>query len=601
MSLPPAFLDELRARTPLAALVGRRVKLSRSGRNWKACCPFHNERTPSFYVYDDGYHCFGCGAHGDAVSFAMQTQGLSFPDAVAQLAQEAGLEVPKASPRAAALERQRADAGAALEAAQASFARRLREPEGAAGLAYLRGRGLADETIARFGLGWSGDGRGGLVRELGAAGFEPPLLVEAGLLREGKGGERRELFFNRVTFPIRDRRGRIVSFGGRTLGDGKPKYLNGPETGLFQKRRTLFALDLAREAVRGRIGSADRVGAELVVVEGYMDVIALHQAGFAGAVAPLGTALMEEQLEELWRLSPMPILCFDGDAAGARAAERAITVALPLLTPEQTLRIATLPSGEDPDSLLGRQGHQAMAAVLAAAQARSLWESIYDLLRSGSPATPDGRAALRRRLEEASARIGDKRLRYEYRRALLDRYFEDGRARTKPGQRSAPLPRPALTAEIGRGERVRHLLVILIHHPHLLPDVEETLTSLELRPPLDQLREAMHDWLEASPTLDSATLLSHLEASGLAEEAARISSTSQGVLPRCVRPGAMPAEAAEEWWSLFELLREPELREEAKAIEQTFDADPARAAQQLIALRLAQLRAQSAGFMEDEE
>ncbi|MBV9749442.1 MAG: DNA primase, partial [Acetobacteraceae bacterium] len=210
MSLPPAFLDELRARTPLAALVGRRVKLARSGRNWKGCCPFHNEKTPSFYVYDDGYHCFGCGAHGDAVSFAMQIQGLSFPDAVAQLAAEAGLEVPKASPRAAAAERQRLDLAAVLEAAQASFARRLREKEGASGLVYIRGRGLTDETIARFGLGWSGDGRGSLMRELGAKGVEPSLLLQAGLLRESEDGERRELFFGRVTFPIRDRRGRVI-------------------------------------------------------------------------------------------------------------------------------------------------------------------------------------------------------------------------------------------------------------------------------------------------------------------------------------------------------------------------------------------------------
>ncbi len=388
MSLPPAFLDELRARTPLAALVGRRVKLARSGRNWKGCCPFHNEKTPSFYVYDDGYHCFGCGAHGDAVSFAMQTQGLSFPDAVAQLAAEAGLEVPKASPRAAEAERQRLDLGAVLEAAQASFARRLREPEGAAGLAYLRGRGLSDETISALRPRLVRRRPRRLTRELGAKGIEPARLLEAGLLREGEGGERRELFFNRVTFPIRDRRGRVVSFGGRTLGDGKPKYLNGPETSLFQKRRTLFALDLAREGVRA--------GSDLIVVEGYLDVIALHQAGFHGAVAPLGTALTEEQLEELWRLAPEPILCFDGDAAGARAAERAIAVALPMLTAEQGLRIATLPAGEDPDSLVRSSGPQAMDAVLSAARAKPLWEVP---LRSSSL----GRIRRRRKVARRSA------------------------------------------------------------------------------------------------------------------------------------------------------------------------------------------------------
>ena len=589
MSLPPAFLDELRARTPLAALVGRRVKLSRSGRNWKGCCPFHAEKTPSFYVYEDGYHCFGCGAHGDAVSFAMQTQGLSFPEAVAQLAQEAGLEVPKASPRAAEAERQRLDLGAVLEAAQASFARRLREREGVAGLAYLRGRGLTDETIKRFGLGWSGDGRGSLTRELGAAGIEPARLVEAGLLREGEDGERRELFFGRVTFPIRDRRGRVISFGGRTLGDGKPKYLNGPETPLFQKRRTLFALDMAREGVRN--------GAEPVVVEGYMDAIALHQAGLAGAVAPLGTALTDEQLEELWRLSPVPVLCFDGDAAGSRAAARAAEVALPHLTPERGLRIATLPPGEDPDSLVRGGGKAAMQAVLD--RAKPLSEALYALLSEGTPATPEGRAQLRRRLEQSAARIGDRALAGEYRRALLDRFF--GERRAKGRRPAAGLPRPALSAEIGRRERLRHLVVILLRHPCLLPDVEEALARFDLPPPLDRLRETMHDWLEAAPVLDSTTLLSHLEASGLAEEAARVSSGSRGVLPRCIRGDAMPAEAAEEWWGLFELLKEPELREEAEAVQRTFDAEPAKAAQQLIALGMARLRAQAAGFADDED
>src|SRR5580693_9372666 len=319
MALPPQFLDELRARTPLPAVIGRRVRLARPGRQWKGCCPFHGEKTPSFYVYDDHYHCFGCGAHGDAIGFVMQSQGAGFMEAVEQLASEAGLEVPKPSPEAAEAERKRHDLVSVLDAANTAYQRRLRLPEGRAALDYLRGRGLTDETIRHFGLGWSGEGRGGLIAELKREGIEQDQLLEAGLLRGGEdGGRISELFFNRVTFPIRDRRGRVISFGGRTLGDGQPKYLNGPETALFSKRRTLYALDLAREAVRG--------GASLVVVEGYMDVIALAQAGISGAVAPLGTALTEEQFEELWRLAPAPILCFDGDAAGARATERALAV-----------------------------------------------------------------------------------------------------------------------------------------------------------------------------------------------------------------------------------------------------------------------------------
>jgi DNA primase len=320
MALSPNFLDELRARTPLAAVVGRRVKLARSGRQMKGCCPFHQEKTPSFYVYEDGYHCFGCGAHGDAISFVMQTQGAAFMEAVEQLAAEAGLDVPKPTPEAAEAERKRHDLASVLEAAQTSYQRRLHLPEGRHAHDYLRTRGLTEETIRRFGLGWSGEGRGALASELARDGITQDLLVESGLMRTDEGTDRTfDLFFNRVMFPIRDRRGRVISFGGRTLGDGQPKYVNGPETPLFSKRRTLYALDLAREAVRS--------GASLVVVEGYMDVIALAQAGFGAAVAPLGTALTEEQLEELWRLSPSPILCFDGDAAGARAAARAAELA----------------------------------------------------------------------------------------------------------------------------------------------------------------------------------------------------------------------------------------------------------------------------------
>ena len=251
MAFDPAFLDELRARTPIAAVIGRRTRLARSGRNWKACCPFHGEKTPSFYVYDDHFHCFGCGAHGDVISFAMQSGGQSFLDTVNTLAAEAGLEVPRQSEAARGAAARARTLGEALEAAQRSYVRRLAAPEGREGLAYLRARGLTEATIAGFGLGWSGDGRGALVAELREQGIEASLMAEAGLMRlDEEGRPKGELFFNRVTFPIRDRRGALVSFGGRTLGDGQPKYLNGPETALFVKRRTLFGLDQAQKAIR---------------------------------------------------------------------------------------------------------------------------------------------------------------------------------------------------------------------------------------------------------------------------------------------------------------------------------------------------------------
>jgi DNA primase len=568
MALPPNFLDELRARTPLPAVIGRRVRLARSGRQWKGCCPFHGEKTPSFYVYDDHYHCFGCGAHGDAIGFVMQSQGTGFMEAVEQLAAEAGLEVPKPSPEAAEADRKRHDLTSAMDAAQAAYQRKLFLPEGRAAFDYLRGRGLTDETIRRFGLGWSGEGRGALIAELKREGIEQELLMETGLLRGGEdGGRVGELFFNRVMFPIRDRRGRVISFGGRTLGDGQPKYLNGPETSLFSKRRNLYALDLAR---------ASR-GATIVVVEGYMDVIALHQAGFPGAVAPLGTALTEDQLEELWRLTPMPVLCFDGDAAGARAAARSADLALPLLAPDRTLRIATLPSGEDPDTMVRRQGAATFQSVLDTA--RPLAEALYDLLREGGGETsPEQRAAFRARLEASARRIPDRTLSDEYRTALLERYRAERSDRWRPGQqrsgsqrfgqpRPAAVrmgPRPIPSADRTVAERARVLTAILLRHPSLLHDVEHAYAALALPPALDRVRHALLTWAHAADMLDSSALMSHLTSSGIAAEVGLALAAAPVPLPSCAGPDVMPAEAEAGWWHIFGFLNVDRLREEVE-------------------------------------
>ena len=568
MALPAGFLDELRARTPLAAVIGRRVKLARSGRQLKGCCPFHGEKTPSFYVYDDHFHCFGCGAHGDAVSFVMQSQGASFPEAVEQLAAEAGMEVPKPTPAAAEAERRRLDLHGVLEAALAAYRRRLFLPEGAAALAYLRRRGLADETIDAFGLGWSGEGRGALATDLARAGVAPEMLIQAGLMRPGEEGRPPyDLFFNRVMFPIRDRRGRVISFGGRIMGDGQPKYVNGPETEVFSKRRTLYAFDRAREGTRG--------GATVLAVEGYMDVIALHQAGFAGAVAPLGTALTEEQLEELWRLSPVPVLCFDGDAAGGRAAARTVELALPHLTPERSLRLASLPAGEDPDSLLRRGGAPVFAAVLEAA--RPVGEALYDLLHEGTmDANPEQRAALRNRLIEAAGRIGDKALAGEYRRVLLDRFYAarpmPARRLGRPGPAKAPpaFHRPIPGPLAAAAERGRQLVAILLHHPGLLHDVEEAFGDIDLPPAMARLRTAILQWGAASQTLDSGSLITHLNGIGLAAEAAQALSAVPAPLVACAAPDAMPAEAEAGWWHFFGLMNPIRLEEEVAAAMREF-------------------------------
>lgn len=410
---------------------------------------------------------------------------------------------------------------------------------------------MSEDTIAKFGLGWSGAGRGALAAELRGEGIEGRLLVEAGLMAEREGGQVVDLFFNRVMFPIRDRRGRLVSFGGRILGDGQPKYVNGPETSVFSKRRNLYGLHLAREAVFR--------GASLVVAEGYMDVIALHQAGFGGAVAPLGTALTAEQLEGLWAVGAEPILCLDGDAAGARAAARAVEVALPLLNPARSLRLATMPQGEDPDSLC-RKGAGAMQAVLEAS--RPLHAALFGLLAGGKvPEAPEGRAALRHRLEEAARKIPDRALAAEYRRTLLEAYFDAIRPKRR-GAAARPSLAPRTDPDPGavRRERARTLLAICAAHPGLLPDLEEPLAMLDLpegEPAL--VRDALFAWLRAAPRLDSGGCIAHLRHT--LPEAAPWLLRGAG-LPEEARPDAQPAEALAAFWQLFGFLRGAEELEE---------------------------------------
>jgi DNA primase len=390
-------------------------------------------------------------------------------------------------------------------------------------------------------------------------------LVDSGLMRrDDETGRVFDLFFNRVMFPIRDRRGRTISFGGRVMGDAQPKYVNGPETALFSKRRTLYGLDLAREAVRR--------GATLVVVEGYMDVIALGQAGFEAAVAPLGTALTEEQLTELWHLSPAPVLCFDGDAAGARAAARAAELALPMLAPERTLRLIALPSGDDPDSLVRKQGAPGFQAMLDVA--RPLADSLYDLLREGAgETTPEQRAAFRTKLEDAARRIPDKALAGEYRTVLLDRFFA---SRRKGASRGAP-NRPAPTRTAGRprtnvaaiaAERARILTAILLRHPALFRDVEHAYAGLDLDPPLAQLRDAIAEWTLHAEVLDSQALMDHLNGFGLRTEIDRVLAGTPVPLPACASSAAMPAEAEEGWWHIFGFLNVDRLREEVDLARQ---------------------------------
>src|SRR5437016_12128096 len=376
MAFPPGFLDELRSRIPLGDLVGRRVRLTRRGREQAGLCPFHNEKTPSFYVVEDKgfFHCFGCGAHGDAIGFLMRADNLDFIEAVERLAGEAGSAVPQQTPQDRERAQRQKTLLEALAAAADFYESQLWSPSGARAREYLTARGLDEETIRRFRLGWAPDDRQALRRALGGE-FPEALLHEAGLLRRPEGGgEAYDYFRSRVLFPIGDRAGRVIAFGGRTLGDDQPKYLNSPDTPVFGKGRVLYAWAAARANLARDPGES---APSVIVVEGYMDVIALHRAGCGSAVAPLGTALTEMQLHELWRLSPEPVLCFDGDTAGQRAALRALHRALPLLQPGRSLCFATLPPGEDPDSLIRAGGAPAFAEILGAARPLSdmLWQA----------------------------------------------------------------------------------------------------------------------------------------------------------------------------------------------------------------------------------
>ncbi|WP_343060492.1 DNA primase [Sphingomonas rhizophila] len=427
MILSPAFLEELRARTTLSAVISPSVKLIKAGREFKACCPFHNEKTPSFTVNDEKgfYHCFGCGAHGDAIRFLTDNRGLPFMEAVKELAGKAGMDVPAPDPRA----RERAEAAAGLhdvtEAAQRWFVEQLNGVEGGAARDYLKGRGIGAATIQRFGLGFAPDSRGKLKAALSSLGEDK--LVETGMLiRPDEGGrDPYDRFRGRLMFPIRDARGRVIGFGGRILGAGEPKYLNSPDTPLFDKGRTLYNIDLASPASR----SARR----LIVVEGYMDVIALDRAGIAEAVAPNGTAVTEDQLQRLWRLDPAPICCFDGDSAGQKAAVRAALRALPHLGPERTLRFVALPQGQDPDDLVRTGGRAAVEALLA--EPEPLVERLWRHELEATPlTTPEARAGLKQRLMDHAGTIADPDVRALYRDDWLQRF--DALVRPQRGTRA---------------------------------------------------------------------------------------------------------------------------------------------------------------------
>jgi DNA primase len=416
MRFTPQFLDELRARLPVSEVVGRRVKLKRAGREWKGLSPFQQEKSPSFTVNDQKgfYHDFSSGKHGDIISFLMETEGVGFTEAVERLAAMAGLPLPAVTPDAARHEQRRKTLHDVMELAAKFFADTLASRVGAKARGYLADRGISPATQVQFRIGYAVGERFALKEHLGSQGISADDMVEAGLLIAGDDiPVPYDRFRDRVMFPITDVRGRVIAFGGRALEkDVAAKYLNSPETPLFHKGDNLYNLASARLATHN--------GSPLVVVEGYVDVIAMVGAGFPGSVAPLGTALTENQLALLWKMADEPILCFDGDKAGQKAAWRAADLALPLLAPGKSLRFALLPEGQDPDDLARSGGRAAIEEVIGAA--RGLAEVIWSReIEGGTFATPERRAALEKRIGEISNSIRDEVVRRYYRQDLAER------------------------------------------------------------------------------------------------------------------------------------------------------------------------------------
>ncbi|MCW8835652.1 MAG: DNA primase [Rhodospirillales bacterium] len=577
MAFSPRFLDELRNRVSVTDVVGKRVALTRKGRELWGLCPFHKEKSPSFSVSDEKgfYHCFGCGAHGSAIDFVMETDKLSFPEAVERLAHDTGLEIPVESPE----ERERAKKADTLydvmTKAATYFGQQLRMPAGREALQYLLGRGLSEETIKRFGLGFAPAERGGLKAALSREGVSEELMISAGLLISPEDGNRDsyDRFRGRVMFPITDRRRRVIAFGGRIIGQGEPKYLNSPETPLFHKGRTLYGLPEALESIR-KIGS-------VLVTEGYMDVIALSQAGFTNAVAPLGTALTEDQIALLWKAAPEPVLCFDGDSAGQRAAMRAAERSLPLLRPGVSLRFALLPEGEDPDSLITNKGTAAMRGVIEEARSLSdvLWHSVVG---AAVPAAPEVKAKAWQDLKTQTARIADETVRRSYEESFRDRFWARGGgwAGGKRGKGGAALPAAAL----GKGggavridqERLREqiLLAVLLTHPALFDRIDERLGSLSFSAPdLDKLRQELLKTLSGDPDLDFKALEAHLRRCGFSEPVDGL--LLGGVFDHAyfARPEQSPDSALEGWEQTYTLYKRKGLKAEIQEARRAFEAE----------------------------
>lgn len=540
MKFPPSVLEEIKARLPVSAVVGKRVRLQKAGREWKGLSPFNAEKTPSFFVNDQkaSFFDFSSGKNGDIFKFVMETEGLSFPEAVEKLAAEAGVVLPKVTAEAQVQEEKRKGLHEVVELAAQFFEAELMGERGGPARRYLASRGLDGEARTRFRLGYGPADRFALRDHLAGKGVPAELMTEAGLLVHGEEiAVPYDRFRDRVMFPIHDARGRVVAFGGRAMSsEVAAKYLNSPETPLFHKGHLLFNHHNARKA------SHDT--GQVIVVEGYVDVIAMSLSGFPQTVAPLGTALTEDQLGLLWRMADEPVICLDGDKAGRKAASRAIDIALPMLEPGKSLSFVLLPDGQDPDDLARSGGRQAIAEVVAAARplVDMLWQREVE---AGPLDTPERRAAFERRLKEPLGQIRDETTRKHYRREMDERltqlfasaaptrgerggregHFQRGRGGGGAGRggfrqvppwlagplrASSALTQSRLVTKL-RGEDTREafILLALASHPELILRCVDEIAELSLDgPAAERLRQALLDAVEDA--LDRETLANRL-------------------------------------------------------------------------------------------
>ena len=504
------FIEELRSRVSVADVVAERVKLTRKGREYIGLCPFHNEKTPSFTVNEAKgfYHCFGCGAHGDIIKFEMEANNLPFMDALEKLSHKAGIPLPKFSREHSAEQEKRQSLFEIMELAAAFYEKTLYLREGAKGLDYFYRRGLDDELIKKFRLGYAPSGNA-LKAYLNSKGVSEHDMVELGLIAipEDRARSPHDFFRERVMIPIRDKQNRVIAFGGRIMGDGQPKYLNSPETPVFNKRKMLYNINFARDK-----GFAER---NFIICEGYMDVIALDKYGFGYAAAPMGTALTEDQITEAWKIVPEPILCFDGDNAGIKAALRSVDRALPILRAGYSLKFMFLPDKMDPDEFLKAKGRDEFLKLMR--QTTPLMQLLWDKNTRNIPAqTPEQKALIEKNIMEEVSKIQDEKVRGYYVQEMQKRIYETyGRGSLRPQRSKSTFKKTSHVGPPIRDVDLRFILAGVLLFPDLINDFEERLLTFDISKfTLFNLLHAAIDIFHEDEDTDSATLMEKLKSNG---------------------------------------------------------------------------------------